>query len=244
MYQSSSANVIQFPFRQTPLRQARAEKEEKYISIFSVRGLVAGFVYKVDFEWVVLEKENTHHWYKYFSSSTSSYTVRQPLSQTSQQARAWLDAYISKQDPYEIEVTVLDMHPGLTNEHDLIGARRMNSAVNTARLKCESWRKNVLDADWWKVTLGIDDASLEQFPGMHLTSRSYCARCTRADSQHSRSNRKGYSHAHPWSSPRKYCLCRVDDLRVSCRLFAVRSRRKTRSITHTACARRNRIVAK
>ena len=51
-------------------------------------------------------------------------------------AGAWWDAYISKQDPFEFEVTVLDMHPGLTNEDALIGAIRMNSAVNTALLKC------------------------------------------------------------------------------------------------------------
>jgi hypothetical protein len=38
------------------------------------------------------------------------------------------DAYISKQDPFEIEVTVRDMHPGLTSEEALIGARRMTSA--------------------------------------------------------------------------------------------------------------------
>ena len=102
--------------------------------ILSVRGLVAGFVYEIRFEWFVLGTQNTRHWHNIFSSNTSSYTVRQPLSQI--MAGAWWDAYISKQDPFEFEVTVLDMHPGLTNEDALIGAIRMNSAVNTALLKC------------------------------------------------------------------------------------------------------------
>jgi hypothetical protein len=111
--------------------------------VLSVHGLVVGFVYEILFERFVLGKENTHQWYNIFSSSTSSsYTVRQPLSQISQQTRAlsidtslW-DAYISKQDPFEIEVTVRDMHPGLTNEEALMGKRRVNSAVNTVLVRC------------------------------------------------------------------------------------------------------------
>ena len=82
-------------------------------------------------EWFVLGQENTHQWYTIFSSSTSAYTVRQPISQVPRDVgihtSVW-DALISKQDPFEIEVTVRDMHPGLTSEDALIGARRMNSA--------------------------------------------------------------------------------------------------------------------
>jgi hypothetical protein len=109
--------------------------------ILSVRGLVAGFVYEIRFEWFVLKgKQNTHLWsHTIFSSSTSSYTVRQPISQmprdVSTHTSVW-DAFISKQDPSEIEVTVRDMHPALTSEDALIGARRMNPAVNTVRLTC------------------------------------------------------------------------------------------------------------
>ena len=103
--------------------------------ILSVHGLVAGFVYKFDFEWFVPGKQNTHHWYTIFSSSTSSYAVRQPLSQISKTTSVW-ETYTPKQDRVEIEGTVRDMHPGLTSEDALIGARRINSAVNTVRLTC------------------------------------------------------------------------------------------------------------
>jgi len=50
--------------------------------------------------------------------------------------RRGLDAYILKKEPFEIEVTVRDMHPGLTSEEALIGTRIMTSAVNTYRILC------------------------------------------------------------------------------------------------------------
>ena len=141
-----------FSFEANTLEASACREGGEVYWILSVRGLVAGFEYKFDCEWFVLGTQNTHHWYTIFSSSTSSYTLRQSISQIprdfSIHTSVW-DAFISKRDTFEIEVTVRDMHPGLTNEHALIGARRMNSAVNTARLKCESLRKNWLDAAWW-----------------------------------------------------------------------------------------------
>ncbi len=131
-----------FSFEASTMEASACKEGGEVYWIMSVRGLVAGFVYKVDFEWYVLGKQNTHHWYTIFSSSTSSYTVRQPMSQISQKTRAFSidtsvwDAYISKQDPFEIEVTVRDMHPGLISDDALIGARRIHSAVNTVRLTC------------------------------------------------------------------------------------------------------------
>jgi hypothetical protein len=52
-----------------------------------------------------------------------------------------------------IEVTVRDMHPGLTSEDALIGTRHMNSAVKSVRVLCVPM---------------IDDASVHEFPGMLL----------------------------------------------------------------------------
>ena len=56
------------------------------------------------------------------STSTSSYKVGQPLSQRSQKIRGinmntsvW-DAQIPEHEPFEIEVTVRGMRPGLTSE--------------------------------------------------------------------------------------------------------------------------------
>ena len=135
MCQSSSASECKdsFSFEANTLEASACREGGEVYWILSVRGLVAGFEYKFDCEWFVLGTQNTHHWYTIFSSSTSSYAVRQPLSQISKTTGVW-EAY--KQDHFEIEVTVRDMHPGLTNEDALIGTRRINSAVNTVQLKC------------------------------------------------------------------------------------------------------------
>ena len=46
------------------------------------------------------------------------------------------NSYIPKIEPFEIEVTVRDMHPGLTSEGALIGTRRVSSAVNAVKVLC------------------------------------------------------------------------------------------------------------
>jgi hypothetical protein len=46
------------------------------------------------------------------------------------------DAYIPRKGPFEIEVTVRDLNPGLTSEEALIGLRRVNSAVNAVKVLC------------------------------------------------------------------------------------------------------------
>jgi hypothetical protein len=113
--------------------------------IVSLSGLVAGFVYEFHFQWFVVEGADKHRhytWTNNFSTSTSSSTVRQPLYPTSQKTRGlnidtsvW-DACIPKKDPFVIEVTVRDLHSGLTSEEALIGKRRVDSAVNTVRVHC------------------------------------------------------------------------------------------------------------
>jgi beta-1,4-mannosyl-glycoprotein beta-1,4-N-acetylglucosaminyltransferase len=110
--------------------------------IASLSGLVAGFVYEFHFQCLVegADTNAQYIWKNNFSTSTSSYTVRQPLSPISQRQRdlnidtsVW-DAYIQKKARFVIEVTVRDLHPGLTSEESLIGTRNMNSAA--FRLKC------------------------------------------------------------------------------------------------------------
>ena len=61
-------------------------------------------------------------WKIKFSICTSSHTFRQPVS-------------VALTDPFVIEVTVRDMHPGLTSEEALIGTRTMNS-VNAFHVHC------------------------------------------------------------------------------------------------------------
>jgi hypothetical protein len=110
--------------------------------IVPVRGLVAGFVFEVHFDWSLdLSGENAHHWNTVFTPSASSYTVKHPLEK-GQQTRALnihtstRDSYVLQKEPFFVEATVRDMRPGLTSEEALIGIRRLNSAVNTVRVRC------------------------------------------------------------------------------------------------------------
>jgi hypothetical protein len=78
------------------------------------------------------------------------------------------DACIPKQDPFVIEVTVRDLHPGLTSEEALIGARHVDSAVNTVRVHCTDLESGdgtkVLDGeeDEWKYNFStaIEDVRI------------------------------------------------------------------------------------
>jgi hypothetical protein len=122
--------------------EASACREEgKVYWNVSVRGLVAGFVYEVHFslEW---SGETAHHWNTIFTPSTSLYTARLPLSERIQKTRAFnmdtsvWDAHILQEESFFVEVTVRDMHLGLTREEALIGTRRINSDVNAVRVQC------------------------------------------------------------------------------------------------------------
>ncbi len=110
--------------------------ENRVYLIFLVHGLVLGCIYEVQFNC----DQDEYHWKTEFTPSTRSYTVKLSLER-SQKTRAlnsqtsmW-DTYIPQKHAFEIEVTVRDMHPGLTSEEALIGTRRLNSVVNTARLR-------------------------------------------------------------------------------------------------------------
>jgi len=152
-----------------------AEEGEVYW-IVSLSGLVPGFVYECHFQCIVEEADtNTHYMWKLsFSTDNSSYTVRQPLSDIRHESRGlnW-DRYIPKKDPFVIwmmDVTVVDMHPGLTSEEALIGKMNRNSHVNPFHVRCvvsdSGERTNVPEdrgEDKWQYNVMQDDTRLFGF---------------------------------------------------------------------------------
>ena len=102
--------------------------------LLSVCGLVPGFVYKLHFEWSLAD-EQKWAFDSVISSVTSPYVVGTPLSEGGQNGTSSFNliAYSKK---LRMDVAVWDMYPGLTEEEALIGARPVNSAVNTVRVHC------------------------------------------------------------------------------------------------------------
>jgi hypothetical protein len=101
--------------------------------IVSLSGLVAGFVYEFHFQWwFVVEGADKHRqytWKNNFSTSSSSYTFRYPLSQLCHRTfglnidtSVW-DACIPKEDSFVIEAMVIDrkmkMMVGRQNPRDV-----------------------------------------------------------------------------------------------------------------------------
>ena len=107
----------------------------------SVRGLVPWFVYELEIKWTLGSYKLAHTWKSVVKTTdTDSYTLREPLLQRGDDFHfgimAWA-AYKKGNDPFVIEATVRDMHPGLTSEEALIGTRNIDSSVSAVRLKCE-----------------------------------------------------------------------------------------------------------
>ncbi len=106
-----------------------------------VRGLVPWFVYELEIKWTLRSYKLVHRWKSVVKTTdTDSYTLREPLMQRGDDFHfgimAWA-AYKKGNDPFVIEATVRDMHPGLTSEEALIGTRNIDSSVSAVRLKCE-----------------------------------------------------------------------------------------------------------
>ncbi len=98
------------------------------------------------------------------------------------------DTYIPQKDAFVAEVTVRDMHPGLTSEEALIGTRRLNSVVNTARLRCTDLesgeRTNMPDGgeDEWKFNFSaaVEDVRVsysETVVALAMLRRLWHLRC-------------------------------------------------------------------
>jgi hypothetical protein len=123
--------------------------------IVSHGGLVAGFVYEFHFQWIIQGAETNNHymWRNVFSASTSSYTQFLNVDTS-----VW-NQYSPQREHFSMEVTLRDMHPGLTSEDALIGTRRLNSVVNTVRVRCTDLesgdRTKVPDQDTTCVLLNL-----------------------------------------------------------------------------------------
>ncbi len=101
-------------------------------------------------------------WEFILSANENSYTVRRPLSKIIKTLKeshgtSW-DPYIQ---PLFIEVTVLDMHPGLTSEEALIGKKNMMSALNTFNVRCVA--VSIEDVSEWPNIVIEDDTRLFGF---------------------------------------------------------------------------------
>ena len=141
--------------------------------IVSVRGLVPSFVYEVHFQFSLQwSGENGYHWKTGFTSSTSSYTVRYPLQRIQKTRVLNIDKSVSDQGPFFVEITLRDMHPGLTSEEALIGTRRLDSAVNTVRVHCADLesgeREEPLDLS--KENAASDDSTVGGGDGLEGTA--------------------------------------------------------------------------
>jgi hypothetical protein len=113
--------------------------------IFSVSGLVPGFLYRLHFKWS-LEDEQLGALDLNISAANSSHAVRTPLAESGQNGTSTFDL-VAHSRKLRMDVAVWDMYPGLTEEEALIGARHMDSSVNTVRSRCSdlsgvAWRRN------------------------------------------------------------------------------------------------------
>ncbi len=113
--------------------------------IFSVSGLVPGSLYRLHFEWS-LEDEQLGALHLNISTTTNSYKFRKPLTDSSWNGNSIFDL-IAHSSKLRMDVAVWDMYPGLTEEEALMGARHVDSAVNTVRVRCTdlsgvAWQRN------------------------------------------------------------------------------------------------------
>ena len=69
------------------------------------------------------------------STRTSSFNFRTPLTESAQNDTSIFDL-IAHSRKLCMDVAVWDMYPGLTEEEALLGARHMDSTVNTVRVQC------------------------------------------------------------------------------------------------------------
>jgi hypothetical protein len=129
--------------------------------VFAVRGLVPGFSYRLHFKWSLAD-EQLGAFHSVISTATSSYVARKPLTESGQNGTSTFDV-IALSRKLRMDVAVWDIYPGLKEEETLIGARLMDSAVNTVRILCTDLESNRIEEnefDFWepsKVPDGEDD---------------------------------------------------------------------------------------
>jgi hypothetical protein len=116
-----------------------------------VRGLVPGFSYRLHFKWSLAD-EQLGALDLNISTTTSSYAVRMPLAESGQNGTSTFDL-IAHSRTLRMDVAVWDIYPGLKEEETLIGARLMDSAVNTVRILCTDLESNRIEEnefDFWE----------------------------------------------------------------------------------------------
>jgi hypothetical protein len=119
--------------------------------VFAVRGLVPGFSYRLHFKWSLSDEQlGAFDWV--ISTATSSYVARKPLTESGQNGNFTFDV-IALSRKLQMVVVLWDIYPGLKEEEALIGARHMDSAVNTVQVLCneiESSRSGKNEFDFWE----------------------------------------------------------------------------------------------
>jgi hypothetical protein len=105
-----------------------------------VRGLVPGFSYRLHFRWSLAD-EQIGAFDSVISTVTSSYVARKPLSDSGQNGNFTFDLIVHSRK-LRMDVAVWDVYPGLKEEEALIGARHMDSTVNTVRVLCKELESN------------------------------------------------------------------------------------------------------
>jgi hypothetical protein len=104
--------------------------------IVSVRGLVPGFLYRLDFKWSLAD-EQLGAFDSVIPTAKSSYIVRKPLTESGQDGTSTLDLIAhSRLKKLRTDLSVWGMYPGLTEEEALIGGRHMDSDLNTVKVQC------------------------------------------------------------------------------------------------------------
>ena len=120
----------------------------------SVRDLVPWFVYEFEINWTLGSYKLANTWKSVVKATdTDYYTLRESLLRRRDDFHfgimTW-DTYKKGNDPFVIEVTVRDMHPGMTSEESLIGNRNIDSSVSTVHLKYEE-KKNLAERTYYKL---------------------------------------------------------------------------------------------
>ena len=92
--------------------------------VLSVRGLLPGFLYQLNFKWSV-EDEQLGVFDSVISTNTSSYVVRKALTESSRNGAFTFDL-IARTKKLRMNAAVWEMYPGLTVEEALIGARNVD----------------------------------------------------------------------------------------------------------------------
>jgi hypothetical protein len=101
----------------------------------SVIGLVQCFFDRLHFKWSPADEQLGALDLSISTTTSGSYAVRTPFAERGQNGTSTFEL-IAQSRKLRMDVAVWDVHPGSIEEEALIGARYMDSAVNTVRVCC------------------------------------------------------------------------------------------------------------